>query len=68
MQRIRRRPGSLRAEVHGYSCDGYSSGGPGDVLVLQGARRIYIGDPECQYMYVYLSIYCNISTDVYPRI
>ena len=27
-----------------------------------------ISDPECQYIYVYLSIYCNISTDVYPRI
>ena len=28
MQRLRRRPGPLRANVRGHSCDGYSSGGP----------------------------------------
>ena len=45
MQRRRQRPGPLRAKVRGHSGDGYSSGGPGVVLVLQGARRIYHGDP-----------------------
>ena len=37
--------GPLRAKVHGYSCDSYSSSSVGDVLVVQGARRIYHGDP-----------------------
>ena len=41
-------------------------GEPHGDLWAQGAT--FISDPECQYMYVYLSIYCNISTDVYARI
>ena len=34
----------------------------------QWSNGDFISDPECQYVYIYLSIYVHISTDVYSRI